>query len=189
MAEFMSGTGINWDDYNNSVKECFWVCGSTLQSLVQDEGKALRTILGSLKEKILQANKPDDCLRIIFPATRDRPAKDNSRIQLDEFDNYKKLTGTQYDLANKSYEMARKILFAECKGTNIDCNNLIKRFSGIMYKNITRYDNNCIVRLYEPVGDGKLAFKIISTDNVWDKIKEEFDFMWKKAVPDKPKYH
>jgi hypothetical protein len=163
---------IPFDDHNAVVQKRYWVCGTTLDAVSQ-------FVLG----KILAKHIPD--YRIILP---DTTANTASRAQLKDMNKRTNpTTGSQslpdqVKAAKAAYKDMSAILMAHPVK---DIRDHLRRYNGVMYQNITIYDDIAYVSFYDASGIGAKNITLCCQKEktpLFSRIEGFFEDMWKASM-------
>jgi hypothetical protein len=161
---FNERTDVKWRDFDTQTRKRFWACGTTLRQLAEH-----RDILSGLIKRNIQ-------IKIILPSTSEL---ENSFRQLREFD--ENLPHDQIESARRCLEM----IFSHLSPDE-NQNAKVKLYKGIMYENITIYDNTALVAFYNMTGVGDrswtLQFEGLGSKGL-QYAENEFKRMWKASEP------
>ncbi len=162
---------VPWNAFSERASRRYWVCGTSLQSLVNQDIPTGKSLLASMIERNIED------MRIILPSTSD--TDDNSYRQLHYYDQHYLEQSPQPQVA-----MAERVLKAIRSLLNKK-NKCVKVYQGIMFENITIYDDTAIISFYNVTGfgDGNLTLVFEGKDTDGYKYAEaEFKEMWDKSV-------
>jgi hypothetical protein len=163
---YLTRTEIDWTPYNKRANNMslFWVCGTSLVEVAQN------TL------DLLISNGVGD-IKIILPNTE----KDTlSYDQLADFDKNDFLLDKQIKLAERAYDRIGKTL----KNRQKVPHDHLRRYSGIMYSNITIYDEDAFIAFYDTagVGDENITLRFHgSRSKGYQRVRALFEKMWGKS--------
>jgi hypothetical protein len=129
---------IHWEPYNENISSQFWASGTSL--------------IGVAENKLLTKfwNKGIRNIRIILP--NPEPSF-MSYWQLHQYDNIgAELVYSQIYAARRSYITLKK----ELNGLTRMTSGYIKHYGGIMFNNITIYDDDAFISFYDTKGIGDI---------------------------------
>jgi len=147
-----------WPDLNERVTKRYWTCGTSLRTLAAE-----RDVLENMIKKGVD-------IRIVLPSTS---KSDNSCRQLEEFDILS--IDSQVNAAEKSKTGIKKLLSDHNRE---DC---LKAYPGIMYANITIYDDTAIIAFYGIGGVGHDNYTLVFDGKESAGYKyavKEFERVW-----------
>lgn len=166
---------VHWPKYGDGVQHRFWACGTSLVAV--SEGDQLQKYC-----------KRGVNARIILPNASS------------EFASYEQLAG--YDASSAAptlnqVELAQRCYERFCSLDELPrerrIEDIVKRYGGIMYANITILDDDAFIAFYDTTGLGDYSFTLQCSrrqdPESFDRIEAEFLRMW-NAPPDfgrKPK--
>ena len=161
---------IHWEPYNKKINNRFWACGTSLIPVAE---KGLFSYF---------YKKGIEDIKIVLPNTQKEFV---SHLQLHQYDGIvnTRLVYPQVQAAQNAY----KKFIEDVKYFKKDPDEFIKLYGGIMFSNITIYDDDAFISFYDSKGIGELNFtlqynklKHISEYNI---IENMFMEMW-NADPD-----
>jgi hypothetical protein len=160
---------INFDVHNNRASYRFWVCGTSLTGVVEH-------VVGKIKESVEY--------KIILPDTTPCTA---SRAQLLDMQKRTKPSDDAM-LVEDQVESAEKIataLYNFFDKHNIDIGEHIKLYNGVMYQNITIYDDIAYISFYDAtgIGNNNITLRCHGVKNpLYRRINTLFENMWKAGT-------
>lgn len=161
---------IHWKPFNDRVQNRFWVCGTSLV------GVSERTFL---KEYLTRSID----VRLVLPDPHQESLSYQQLMQFNKFaDHYQGKTDTvvdeQVDLARKVYQVLKSKLPDRT-------DQYLRRYAGIMYSNITVFDDNAIIAYYNDSGVGDNCFSLQFNKKInpsgYRAVEEEFLRLWDAA--------
>ncbi len=160
---YMNRKEIHWTPYNDKVSSRYWACGTSLIGVFEF----------GLIQKYASAGVRD--IKVILPDT------DNSYISFEQLDKYNRmnigLIENQIDLAKLAFEKFETIIL-----TNGNISEILKKYSGIMFSNITVFDDDAFISFYDCTGSGGLNFTLHFNKNInktgYNLVETEFLRMW-----------
>jgi 8-oxo-dGTP diphosphatase len=165
---FLNRKEIHWAPYNEKVSSRYWACGTSLIGVFEF----------GLIQKFANAGVRD--IKIMLPNT------DKSYISFEQLDKFDQLNigiiENQVDLAKLAYEKFQSINLP-----NLESDEILKKYSGIMFSNITIFDDDAFIAFYDCTGSGgsnfTLHFNKSKNKLGYSFVESEFLRMWdtKKA--------
>jgi 8-oxo-dGTP diphosphatase len=162
---------IHWIPYNDKIQTRYWASGTSLLGVVE------RNLIQDFYKKGIRD------IKIILPATE--PCM-SSFHQLHQYDKLVKTTlvNNQVEEAEKSY---KKLLACLNTISNRSDRDFIRLYRGIMYANITIFDDDAFIAFYDTTGIGDnsitIHFNRKTNERGYQQVEQEFMNMW-KADPD-----
>lgn len=163
---FIKRQQIHWIPYNNTIQTRYWASGTSL--------------VGVAERNLIQVfyNKGVKDIKIILPATA------RCLSSFNQLDQYNKLVTTQ--LVNNQVEEAevsyKKLLLCLNHISNGRERDFIRLYSGIMYSNITIFDDDAFIAFYDRTGVGDNGITIHFNRKLnklgYHRVEEEFMNMW-----------
>ncbi|GEM_PF-187410 len=161
---YLSRKEIHWSLYNEKVASRFWACGTSL--------------IGVFERGLIQkyANKGVKDIKIILPST------DVSHISFEQLEKYDQLSvgliENQVNLAKVAYQKFESIVLAD-----MEISEILKKYSGIMFSNITIFDDDAFISFYDQTGVGDTNITLHFNKSVnrtgYSLVESEFLRMWK----------
>jgi hypothetical protein len=155
---------VPWEKYNDSVKSRYWVCGASLEPVAQNR----------LIETFVRKGVSD--IKVLLPNTDKRFV---SYDQLEKFNQQSPELAPQVNLAINSYKTMLDCVAVSYKGKSDD---LVRTYGGVIYSNITIYDDDAFITFYDCTGKGDRGFTLQFKKNVNKKgfefVEQEFLRMW-----------
>lgn len=159
---YLKRTEIDWGPYNRKIRNLYWVCGTSLIAVAEH---LLNSLIDGEVENI----------KIILPNTQ---AGCPSYNQLREFNKaHTSPAVDQIELANETYEKIAKTF--ESRGKTVT--EHLRQYSGIMYSNITIYDEDAFISFYDRtgIGDKNITLHLHGEKAKGYKlVKDSFKEMW-----------
>jgi len=168
---YLKRQSIHWISYNDRIHARYWASGTSLI------GVAERNLIQSFYAKGVRD------IKVILPATERYKSSFN---QLDQYDKLvtSQLVTNQVGAADKVY---KKLLLCIKPLANGREQDFIRLYSGIMYANITIFDDDAFIALYDRTGIGDNSITIHFNKKInelgYQRVEEEFMNMW-NADPD-----
>jgi hypothetical protein len=162
---------VHWIPFKVKVRTKYWVAGTSLV------GVAERAVIEDLDRKGVKD------IKLILPAIERHLS---SFIQLDQYDKLvaTPLVNNQVKVAGESYKKLLACVKLITNGKELDH---IRLYSGIMYSNITIFDDDAFIAFYDSTGVGDnnitLHFNQLESEVGYRRIEEEFMKMW-NSEPD-----
>lgn len=145
----------------------FWAVGTSLVGVAERH----------FVESFLKKGGID--IRIILP---DVEGSTLSLHQLKEYDKNSPMVSRQVGAARSSYTKLLKKIRKVHAG---DVGRYLRSYPGILYSNITIFDDDAFISFYDSVGlgDANLTVHFNRQTNTagFDRVKEEFERMWKSS--------
>jgi 8-oxo-dGTP pyrophosphatase MutT (NUDIX family) len=167
---FLKRQEVPWAEYNERVTNRFWAAGTSLIEVAE------RGVIGQL------AKKGARDIRVVLPATASCFA---SFIQLVEYDRRDCLHQEQVQAAARSYQKCSEAVRALPR---IDPKDVLRLYSGVMYCNITIFDDDAFMSFYDSVGVGDdnitLHFHRDRNAEGYQRAEKEFLNMWEASLLD-----
>jgi len=160
---YLRRTSVNWEKYNKKTQNRYWVCGTSLVGVANN----------GVIERFLDARVYD--LRVVLPETENGNL---SRWQLQCFNKIK--VGPfekQVLLAKMSYQRIKQLFTSY----GVVYAEHLRKYTGIMYSNITIYDNDAFISFYDPtgVGDNNITLHFHGRESdEYHCVEELFLQMW-----------
>lgn len=161
---YLNRKEIHWSLYNEKVSNRFWACGTSL--------------IGVFERGLVQkyASKGVRDIKILLPNT------DMSFVSFEQLEKYDQLDigliGNQVELAKAAYEKFESMVLA-----GVEVPDVLKKYSGIMFSNITVFDDDAFISFYDCTGNGDnnitLHFNKNINDAGYNLVESEFLRMWK----------
>ncbi len=156
---------IHWAQYNARVSKKFWVCGTSLVPFLEK---------GLMQDYLAKGVKD---IRVILPHS-DRCYA--SHEQLEKYDQLGfGLVDNQVDRAREAYERSKSLAPLFC---NTGATGIFRRYGGIMYSNITIFDQDAFISFYDCTGIGDLNFALHFNESTnkagYALVEAEFQRMW-----------
>ena len=163
---YLTRTEIDWTPYNKRANNMglYWVCGISLIEVAQNTLDLL-------------ISKGVGDMKIILPNTEKGSL---SYGQLADFDNNGFLVDKQIELAERAYERIGKTLKNRQKAPH----EHLRRYSDIMYSNITIYGENAFISFYDNggVGDENITLRFHgSRTKGYRRVRALFEKMWRNS--------
>jgi 8-oxo-dGTP diphosphatase len=162
---FLKRQDIHWPMYNEGVSHKYWACGTSLVGVIE------RGLIQNYFSKGLKD------IKLILPNT------DKSYASYDQLDAYNKF-GHGYDqvnLAKESFEKCRRSI----PGGIDHIDDHLRIYGGVMYSNITIFDDRAFIAFYNSTGIGDtnvtLCFNRGDNEQGYHLVEEEFLRMWQKC--------
>jgi 8-oxo-dGTP diphosphatase len=163
---------IGWDQFNKKVSNRFWACGTSLMGVAERKlGLAHRKLVPEFFARGLKD------IRILLPDTR---ASLPSTLQLKEYN--KAADGpvvSQLHAAKESYKVLKSQISKLAAGRESD---YLRTYKGIMYSNITIYDDDAFISFYDSTGLGdnniSLHFNRQGNEEGYERVAKDFERMW-----------
>jgi 8-oxo-dGTP diphosphatase len=158
----MQGQPIHWTLYNEGVVRRYWFAGTSLVGVVEQD------LITRYESQGI------DDIRIILPNTEPDTI---AYHQLHQFNiqPVANLVHNQVDMARESYDELSNLLGA-------DEHNYLRIYAGIMYFNITIFDDDAFLSLYSTTGLGvsnlTLHFNSHANPEGYRYVEDEFLRMW-----------
>jgi 8-oxo-dGTP diphosphatase len=159
---YMQGQPIHWTLYNEGVVRRYWAAGTSLAGVVEQD------LITRYKSQGI------DDIRIILPNTKPDTI---AYHQLHQFNiqPVANLVHNQVDMARESHDELSNLLGA-------DEHNYLRKYAGIMYFNITIFDDDAFLSPYNTtrLGDSNLTLHFNSHANPegYRYVEDEFLRMW-----------
>lgn len=159
---YLKRTEIDWKPFNDNVRFRYWACGTSLIPIADH-------VLVPLLDKEIKD------IKIVLPNTK---KGFTSYFQLKEFDRTQTgPVGGQINLAKATYDRIADTF----EQRNITIKDHLRKYSGIMYSNITIYDEDALISFYDTTGIGDknitMKFHGMETEG-YRLVKNEFERMW-----------
>lgn len=162
---FLKRQDIHWPTYNEGISYKYWACGTSLVGVIE------RGLIQNYFRKGLKD------IKLILPNP------DNSYASYEQLEKYNEF-GHGYDqikLAKESFEKCR-----HCIPAGIDhIEDYLRMYGGIMYSNITIFDDRAFIAFYNSTGIGDtnitLCFNRGDNEPGYHLVEEEFLRMWEKC--------
>jgi 8-oxo-dGTP diphosphatase len=157
---------IHWEPYNDKATHRFWACGTSLIG-VSERGMLQKYFAKGLQD-----------IKIILPSVSE---SHSSFQQLELYDRQQdsRLIYNQVQAARESY---RRLVPIIEKATSRPAIEIIRKYTGIMYSNITIFDDDAFISFYDStgVGENNITLHHNRSTNMDDyrSIEEEFLRMW-----------
>lgn len=162
---YMHREEIYWPQYNKAVSYRFWACGTSL--------------IGAFERGLIPEylNKGVKDIKVILPSADSFYA---SYEQLEKYDQaHFGLVDSQIDLAKKCFDKFETLV--PLLG-NSGAPRVLKKYGGIMYSNITIFDDDAFIAFYDSTGKGDASFALHFNKNVnktgYALVEAEFLRMW-----------
>ena len=161
---------IHWKPFNDRVQNRFWVCGTSLV------GVSERTFLKEYLDRSVD-------VRMVLPDPHQSYLSYQQLVQFNKFaEHYKGKTAIvvdeQVDLARKVYHILKSKVPARTE-------QYLRLYPGIMYSNITLFDDDAIIAYYNDSGVGDNCFSLQFNKKInpsgYRAVEEEFLRMWDLA--------
>ena len=160
---YLNRKEVHWPQYNEKVSRRFWACGTSLIGVFERE----------LIRKYFNNGVRD--IKILLPNT------DNPYLSYEQLEKYNRvesgLVGNQVDLAKVAFEMFETITLS-----GMEKSEFLKKYSGIMFSNITIFDDDAFISFYDYRGIGDSNFTLHFDRNLnkigYDLVESEFLRMW-----------
>lgn len=160
---FLNRKEIHWAPYNEKVSNRYWACGTSLIGVFEF----------GLVQKFANAGVRD--IKIILPNT------DKSYVSFEQLDKFNQLNigliENQVDLAKLAFEKFETITLA-----TMEVSEILKKYGGIMFSNITIFDDNAFIAFYDCTGSGGSNFTLHFNKNTnktgYNFVEAEFLRMW-----------
>jgi 8-oxo-dGTP diphosphatase len=163
---YLHRSDIHWKSYNEKVSSRFWACGTSLIG-VSEKRLVTRFFDKGIKD-----------VRLLLPSIEQCHLSFHQLDQYDKLEN-KELVYNQVEAAKKSYKR-----LCDClkKSPGIKEKDFIRTYTGIMYANITVYDDDAIISFYDSTGSGdnniSLQFDRTRNERGYQRVVDEFSRMW-----------
>jgi hypothetical protein len=161
---FLKRARVDWSPLEDNCTSRFWAAGTSLIQ-VFDRGVAKNMFMRGVRD-----------LKIVLPAPNPQFA---SCVQLALYGKQASLVCDQIDLAEFSYARLSK-LFTELGFREL--NEVLRPYTGIIYSNITIFDDDAVVAFYDSVGVGDanvtLLFNKTRNRKGYEWAESQFLHMW-----------
>jgi 8-oxo-dGTP diphosphatase len=158
---YLSRKEIHWEPYNLKVSARFWAAGTTLVAVGERHWV----------EEFCRAGVD---VKLILPSFESHHISYSQLMQYDRFE----LVYDQVEAARKSY----KLLAKKLAQFERPLEEYLRRYSGIMYANITIFDRDAFIAYYDTTGVGDssvtLHFDKDHDELGYRKVEQEFLRMW-----------
>ena len=157
---------VQWSQFNEQTRHRFWVAGTSLVAVVERE-----IVPNCVSQGV-------DDIRLVLPAT---DAQTLSYHQLHHYDLQPgaNLVHNQIDAADDAFS---KLQSQISKLFSADEHRHLRRYSGIMYSNITIFDDDAFIAFYDTsgLGDGNITIHFNAESNPagFRYVEIEFLRMW-----------
>lgn len=177
---YLSRLDIPWGRLSDhKCKKRYWACGTSLRQIysssrVQNAHTRLAPIRSDTRAKDIRLIIPD--------TTKGLP----SLTQLEQYDNHRPRTTSdrQVQSAAEVYSNLAEVVKSLEKGTG-ERFDYLRTYSGIMFSNITIFDDDAVVSFYDSTGVGDtnvtLHFNRHDDRAGFDNVVSKFDWLWDRS--------
>ena len=161
---------IHWEPFNCKAARRFWACGTSLIS-VSERGMLQQYIAKGLED-----------IKILLPSVDENHS---SFYQLDLYDRQcdSKPVYNQLQAARESFFRLRAIV-EKSRSRRLD--EVVRCYSGVMYSNITIFDDDAFISFYDSTGIGEnnmtLYFNRVTDESDYRATENEFLRMWNAST-------
>lgn len=160
---YMQRKDIHWKPFNDRVSYRYWVCGTSLVGAIERK----------LAQRYLQAGIRD--IKVILPKTQPQYS---SYAQLESFSRFGDVLIDQVSLAKSSFVK----LESQMEPYVGELEAYLKKYGGVMYSNITIFDDDAFIAFYDCAGMGDSNFTLHFNREVNEEgyrfVENEFQRMW-----------
>jgi 8-oxo-dGTP diphosphatase len=161
---YLNRKEIHWEKYNKAIYRRYWACGTSLIGVAEND----------LITRFIEKGAVD--IRVILPSVG---KSFMSYLQLYQYDIIEtRLVSQQVEAAEKSYELIDESVRTHTEKPS----DKLRLYGGVMYYNITIYDDDAFISFYDAygVGDSNITLYCNKTTNDigYKKIERLFMDMW-----------
>ncbi len=161
---YLNRSDVHWKSFNEQVSYRYWACGTSLVGVIERD----------LIQEYLTAGITD--IKVVLPNTDNSYSSCDQLEQFNEFTN--DLVADQVELARGSFDKLSRCIQSGGK----EPEDYLRKYGGIMYSNITIFDDDAFISFYDCTGLGDsnltLHFNRSTSEQGYRLVEKEFSRIW-----------